>query len=408
MNLLLHKRGRSIIAFAFYFAEGAPIGFIWWALPSLIRRQDIGVDDIGSFTAILILPWVFKFLWAPLIDIFRSARFGFKQWIAAAQTGMCLALIPLVFIPLPGNLTTWAILLFIHSVCAATQDVAIDALVINTVVPEEKGLLNGLMQAGMLVGRSLFGGGLLIFIQWASLSVAIVLMIVSIFSTSLLLLFVKEKPVVSIAHVNFPDFINNLKQAFNSRRTWYCIAFALTAAAAFEAAGAFAGPLLTDQQIPQQTIGFFFAIPVVVSMLLGGLTGGLLSDKMSRQKALIIFISGFVLVVIFISWAEFSNYPVPYFAWMILYSAMYFFTGMFTAASYALFMDVTNPKLGATQFSTFMAATNGCEAWVVYIAGFLAASKGYNAAFIVMCIVSLISLFFFKKIQTGKPVVIQS
>ncbi|MGK2861214.1 MAG: MFS transporter [Chitinophagaceae bacterium] len=401
MNLLLHKKGRGIIAFAFYFAEGAPIGFIWWALPSLMRQQDIGINEIGSFTAILILPWVFKFLWAPLVDIFRSARFGFKQWIAAAQTGMCLSLIPLIFIPLPGNLTTWVSLLFFHSVCAATQDVAIDALVINTVVPEEKGLVNGWMQAGMLIGRSLFGGGLLIFTQWTTLSVAIVLMIVSIFSTMLLLLFVKEKPIVSIPRVNFSDFLNNLKLAFSSPRTWYSIAFALTAAAAFEAAGAFAGPLLTDQQIPQQSIGFFFAVPVVVSMLLGGLAGGFLSDRIGRIKALVIFLCGFVTMALLISLAEFSNHPVPYYAWMVLYSCMYFFTGMFTAASYALFMDVTNPKLGATQFSTFMAATNGCEAWVVYIAGFIAASKGYSAAFLVMCIVSLMSLLFLKKIQTS-------
>jgi hypothetical protein len=39
------------------------------------------------------------------------------------------------------------------------------------------------------------------------------------------------------------------------------------------------------------------------------------------------------------------------------------FIGLFTAASYALFMDLTDPKLGGTQFSAFMAATNGCESW---------------------------------------------
>ena len=36
---------------------------------------------------------------------------------------------------------------------------AIDALAIGAVPPESRGRLNGAMQAGMLTGRSLFGGG---------------------------------------------------------------------------------------------------------------------------------------------------------------------------------------------------------------------------------------------------------
>jgi hypothetical protein len=84
---------------------------------------------------------------------------------------------------------------------------------------------------------------------------------------------------------------------------------------------------------------------------------------------------------------------------MALYSGMYFFTGMFTAASYALFMDITEPRLGATQFSTYMAATNGCEAWVVYSTGILAASYNYGVAFFIMCAISLVSLLVLRKIK---------
>jgi len=85
--------------------------------------------------------------------------------------------------------------------------------------------------------------------------------------------------------------------------------------------------------------------------------------------------------------------------WISLFTLMYLFIGMFTAASYALFMDVSNPKLGATQFSTFMAATNGCEAWVVWSTGILVASYSYGLAFLLMAFVSLGSLFFLRKIK---------
>lgn len=400
MNLLDHRTGRGLLAFAFYFAEGIPIGFIWWAMPTLLRQAGAGTDVIGSFTALLILPWVFKFLWAPLIDIFRSSRFGFIKWIALSQILMCLSLVPLVFIPLAGNITAWAVCLFLHSMFAATQDVSVDALMINVVARKEKGKLNGYMQAGMLLARSLFGGAVLIFAQEMGLQPAVGLMIVSILVIMLLLFFIKEPVHIHIEKLPVQEFRKILFNVFKNRNTWYCIAFALTAAAAFEAAGAFAGPFFTDQHIPQKSIGFFFAVPVVVSMLLGGLAGGFLSDSMNRKRSVNIYLLGFTVMVASFSALDLLGLDFPGNTWMALYSIMYFFTGMFTAASYALFMDVTDTRLGATQFSSFMAATNGCEAWVVYSSGLIAASAGYGPAFLAMCLVSVSSLFFLKKIKS--------
>jgi hypothetical protein len=71
---------------------------------------------------------------------------------------------------------------------------------------------------------------------------------------------------------------------------------------------------------------------------------------------------------------------------------MYLFVGQFTASSYAIFMDLTHPRVGATQFSAFMAATNACESWAVWSAGLIVASHGYPAAFLAMCAVSLLGL----------------
>jgi len=104
VNLLESKAGTRFIVFAFYFAEGIPIGFIWWAMPTLLNQNGVEVDVIGSFTALLTLPWILKFLWAPLIDILRTPNFGFKKWIGVSQLAMCLTLIPLLFIPISGNI----------------------------------------------------------------------------------------------------------------------------------------------------------------------------------------------------------------------------------------------------------------------------------------------------------------
>jgi hypothetical protein len=79
--------------------------------------------------------------------------------------------------------------------------------------------------------------------------------------------------------------------------------------------------------------------------------------------------------------------------WMLAWLAgLYVFIGLFTAASSALFMDLTDPQLGGTQFSTFMAATNGCESWSAKVGGLWAAKFGYPGALGLMSLVSLAAL----------------
>ncbi len=161
-NLLDTPRGRRLLFTILYAAEGGPIGLIWWALPTLLRVRQVPVGKITTVLALLVLPWAFKFLWAPLVDTLRPPGWGFKAWIACSQVLMGLTLVPLICLDPAAQFETVAGLLFLHAVAAATQDVSVDALAIRVVPAAERGSINGYMQAGMLVGRSLFGGGALL------------------------------------------------------------------------------------------------------------------------------------------------------------------------------------------------------------------------------------------------------
>jgi len=399
VNLLKSKTGRIFLVTILYLTEGAPIGFIWWAMPTLLRQQNVAIESITSLTAILILPWIFKFVWAPLVDSLRNEKRGYKFWIIISQFFMGLALVPLIFIDPQNNFFIWGLFLFIHSFAAATQDVSIDALVINVIAKNERGKLNGFMNAGMLIGRSFFGGGTLILAYELGLNNMIGLIVVLIFTVMLVLTLIKEPELPVKSKNQYEIFKQNFSIAFRNKNTWFAILFALTSAAAFEVAGGLAGPFLTDLKVSQDTIGVFFALPVVVSMFVGGLIGGYISDQVNRKSAVRLFLSGFVAAIIIISIYNFVEPLVDEVVFLSAYTVMYFFVGLFTSSSYALFMDLTNPKIGGTQFSTYMAATNGCEAWTVWSAGFIVAGFGYSPAFILMCVVSLLSLFVLKKIK---------
>jgi len=390
VNLLESRRGRKLLLTMLYFSEGAPIGFIWWALPTLLRAEKVPVAEITGLTAMLVLPWTFKFLWAPLVDSLRSALWGFRGWILTAQVLMGLTLLPLITVNPAEDFFLLRILLLIHALSAATQDIAIDALAISTTSADERGLLNGCMQAGMLLGRSLFGGGALLIASIFGWTGIIWALCGCILASCSMLAFVRE-PV--LPRTRETQYGIHLRAAFGASRTWWALGFALISAAAFEAAGALAGPFLIDRQAPKETIGFFFAVPVVAATLIGGLAGGKISDRFGRLRSVAIFLAGFASTVFALGAVDgLQNAATAPFLLFGLYTILYFWIGLFTAASYAMFMDLSDPKISATQFSAFMAATNGCEAWSAWAGGQLTAWNGYAVGFIAMSAVSFASL----------------
>ena len=379
---------RNILLFAILYAsEGAPIGFIWWALPTLLRSADLPIDRITSLTAVVLLPWVFKFLWAPLLDLLRGPRWGYRSWIVSMQTLMAATMLPLVWIEPVDGFAWWRALLLMHAVAASTQDVAIDALAIAAVPSESRGRLNGAMQAGMLTGRSVFGGGVLLVGAWlgvAGIIAALVIWILVAMSAALSLR--QDEP----AH-RAGSFVAALAAAAWKQTTWIGLALALVSAAAFEATGQLAGPFLVDRNVSETTIGVFFGIVVVATMLIGGLAGGVIADTFGRVKTVGLSLVGFVGFIVMLAGVD-ARSATGAGGLIALLAGMYFFVGVFTAASYALFMDLTDSRLGATQFSAYMAATNACESWSTWSAGRLTAAYGYPAAFVAMSLVSLASL----------------
>ena len=122
--------GRRVLFALLYFVEGAPIGYVWWALPTRLRAAEIPIAEITALSALLTIPWSAKFLWAPLVDAMRPRRAGLRGWIAGAQLVMGASLLPIVGLELDAaSLGTLSTFLLVHAFAAATQDVAIDALI---------------------------------------------------------------------------------------------------------------------------------------------------------------------------------------------------------------------------------------------------------------------------------------
>lgn len=386
---------RKLLFASLYFSEGAPIGFLWWALPTRLTAVGVPLGEVTALTALLVLPWMFKFLWAPLVDALQFPRWTLRHWITICQAGMVLTLLPLLTLDWKEDFAWLKLCLLLHAVFAATQDVSIDALCISLTTTEERGAYNGWMQAGMLAGRSLLGGGALIMIaHFGSDNVVGLLMLATGFSAMLLWLLPEGKPrpaAASTVRQAFGSLVASLRIVFISRLTWLALLFALTAGAAFEALGGVQGPFLHRAGMSEEQIGWILAAPFVAAMTAGAVAGGYLADRLGHRRFVATAAIGFIATVAAAAGLIAAGpQGLPILVALICTNGLW--VGMFTAASYALLMDLSNPEVAGTQFSTYMGATNGCESWSVWAIGRMQPALGLSGGLWVLCVVSLASL----------------
>lgn len=151
------QRSQALRYFAFFYLyvmQGLPSGFALTAFTNYMTAHQITPAVVGSFAAIVGLPWAFQFVWGPIIDRYQQSNMGRrKPWVLLGQTAAFVASLGLVFIkdPLHHIAAVSATFLF-HSIFASMQDASVDALAISVTPPEERGRMNAFMRTGYLIG----------------------------------------------------------------------------------------------------------------------------------------------------------------------------------------------------------------------------------------------------------------
>lgn len=139
-----------------YFAMGLP--FVVLAQSTAIMYKNMGISDtqIALWTSLIMLPWTFKFLWSPVLEMFKSK----KYFVVASQfaTGITFALIAL---SLPfNNFFTYSIALMgIVAICGATNDVATDGVYLNVLSSKDQAKYIGWQGASYNIGKLAAYGG---------------------------------------------------------------------------------------------------------------------------------------------------------------------------------------------------------------------------------------------------------
>lgn len=419
-NPLASRNGRLAAFFALYLTEGIPLGFTATAIATHMRRQGLGPAEIGAFVGSLYLPWAFKWMVGPFVDTFSSDRFGRRRlWIVIAQAFMVITLM----VALPVNFTTelklFTLIILFHNAFSATQDVAIDALAVNVLHEDERGLANGLMFGGAYLGQAVGGSGVLFLAPHIGFPSTYFFVAGCIVAVNLLVALPMREPprpprppregsALGAAWGELSRFVVDAYRAFiGTRAAWVGVINALLPAGAFALGLALQSNLAVELGLNDTQVGFLNLWSTVISATCC-VAGGWISDRFGRRRSLALFIFGTTLPTIYLAWVmqqsgwimpvppQQPGRPVPpdvligtFWTMVMIYNV---FQGLYYGTRSALFMDITTPRVAATQFTAYMAMQNFVISYTANWQGWLVERWGYPRTLTVDCLFGLVGL----------------
>lgn len=349
------------------------MGFAVFAVPAWLVEARMPTAEIGMLSAATMLPWACKVVWAPLVDRFKYRAMGrFRAWIIGAQLGLVASTVALLSLPSPlAHVRALAGALFAQALFASMSDVAGDGLAVEVLNDRERGLANAVMSGAQATGNVIGGAGLSAVLAVAGFRVAAGLSLLLLLAACAPTVLLRERPGERLLPWTRgePALIAADREPLALAGSARLLARSLLARPSARALVTYIavyflsgclGILMTAAAVRDHgfrpaeyaSLGALALAPNLV----GAFVGGRLADRRGRAPVL----AG-ALVLSAVSWAGFGLLS-PHWSIKGVWIAQAVTAGAANGAVLtvltALFMDLTEPRVAATQFAICNALGN--------------------------------------------------
>ena len=372
------------------FSSGLPLALTGATLQAWLAVEGIDIQAIGWFTLVG-QPYVYKFLWAPLMDRYSIPLLGRRRgWLLATQAALLAAIACMGTVSPKEAPFLLAALALAVAFLSASQDIVFDAYRADVLGAEERGAGAAVSVLGYRIAMLVSGGLALILVDnWISWTQAYwlmaALMLVGVAATWA----AAEPATPPRAPKTLAEAVREpLAEYFSRHGAWLLLlviilyklgdAFAGTLSTAFLLRGA--GFSLTDVGWANKWLG-------VGATILGLLIGGALMAKLRLFKSLLLFgfLQAFTNLGFMLLAAAGKSYPLM----ITVIAAENLCGGMGTAAFVALLMAMCDRRFSATQYALLSALASLGRVYVGPAAGALAESFGWTTFFFLTFLVAL-------------------
>lgn len=373
------------VLFNLYIAQSIPMSFFSTVVPVIMRQENYSLESIGLFQLVK-LPWIIKFLWAPLIDNTARTDKKLRQWIIFSEIFYALVILSVSLFDLDTQFKTIIIFIIVALVASATQDIATDAFAIMVLKKKERSLGNSVQSAGSFVG-SLFGTGVLLiaydYLGWHAL-LALLAVFVLISIVPLMFYKRKQKEVEPVKRAGFLDIF----RFFGQKNMGHRIFVLLFYYSGLIGILAMIKPFLVDLGYSAKEIGVMSGIFGTSVAACCAFLSGFIIRKIGRRKSLFLFLMiSFLAGVYFWSLTQTSPALWQLYLGIALVWAAY---GLSSVVIYTTSMDVVRKGREGTDFTIQIVLTHLSGIFVAIACGRLGDRLGYEGIFAAEASLSLL------------------
>lgn len=218
--MFIYFRMRMIVIMLLGITSGLPLPLSASTLAAMLMDISVDVTKIAVF-GLASTPYVFKCLWAPLIDNLNIPMIGKlfgcrRSWILLSHT---LLFITIVFVGLytasTPNLMVLGIGVFCMAFFSATQDMVIDAYRIEILSDEDQGAGAAMATFGYRIGMLISSAGSLFIAEYLNWAISYTFIGICLFPGIIAVMLYGEPKIKRKSKSDFYTFFSWLKRSFS-------------------------------------------------------------------------------------------------------------------------------------------------------------------------------------------------
>jgi PAT family beta-lactamase induction signal transducer AmpG len=387
-SLHLLRERRLWVVMLLGFSSGLPLALTGGTLEAWFADSGASYQTIG-FITLVGQPYVYKFLWAPLVDRYVWPFLGHRRgWMMVTQLLLLVTIAIMSFFDPLNSPLLLALMAVIVAFVSATQDIAFDAYKVEILKPEERGLGAALSVGAYRFALIVAGGVALMLahqIGWRDTYIIMaLLMAVGVIAT---LIGSEPKHKKGEPQTLKEAFIEPLKEFLSRPMALWLLALIIL----YKFGDAFIAKMFSAFLIKELTfslheVGSVLKIGGLFANIAGVIIAGFFMIRIRLFTALMAF--GFLQAVSNLMFLLLAIVGKDYNMMVLAVMTEYFFGGMGIAAYVALVMSLCHPRFTASQYAALAALSAVGRESLGPLAGYLVTHFGFVPFFITTFIAS--------------------
>lgn len=370
------------------YSAGLPLLLIGSTLQAWMTDEGVDLTAIG-LVSLLGLPYVFKFLWAPLLDRYKIPVLGRRKgWMLLFQIMLVICILGLSVTNPKTDIYLVCFWAFLVALFSASQDVVLDAYRREILPDEELGLGSSLYVTGYRLAM-LVSGALALYLadhipwknvyQWLAIFMAPSVLF-TIFAP-------KESHHIPIPANLKAAVLGPLKDFFTRKGAWIMLLFILLYKVGDSMASNMTTPFILDIGYSKTDIATVAKTFGMIATILGGIIGGTLMLRMNIRWSLIFF--GILQAISTLGFSILPSLSVSFSSLAAVIAFENLASGMGTAAYAAYMASLTNKQFTATQYALLTALMGIPRVILASPTGWMSKMMGWESFFVLCTVVAI-------------------